>query len=1072
MEHHFQSFKWRCAVTVQRLVRGWLAREKVALEQVLMLTWGDKSLVAHPSEVVEQVPLGQVGNEVSTEPVEIEVSAGLSVLPVAPACDGRAREYRTGCTFVVVEVNGDERWGSLLTLFDTGAMMNTVVRSVVQSGWLYVRGGPDTAAEVESLGGHKVAVGGEVVIPAHAMVYKGQRNDMVATVVDSIPHGVELLIGLPVILNPMFSVHVDMPGWRVYVRALGEVVRLDLVSRMRARRSYGSVSLLSLCSGMCVEGFVALELMMQVERIDAVEFSPVSRAMAQIALPMVRFVMSNDVVLGDRADLADDYFGGVAGPNCVHWSCLRDAPGGYREDGSQTFTACASVLAEKAESCGMNRLLETVQVHRTLKDDERRQAKECGGPLQDLCSREVGGPAGRKRRYFAPGVDFARIERFKHANPDWTAASGWLYRDRPVPCVVASGKRTKCPIYLIRDGGNWNERLCCSDERDRLNPALAAGISCGYGQLKLTSSVRDRANGNAFGADALWAIMRMWEMRPKLGAVLTLANDMRSWPAAEQMAAFRSMSASQRWDYFHRLAADLVMPKLDVAGMVDRMHDAGFQTSAPGFTKSGLGPSCDYCIDLAIRDGSHKEVEWSADLWIVLLFFQKKGRTVVAEFDGATYKKGDILQAMRPLRDYQVLNSAIAAKIPAYWKEFCPTVEGMRSLFPWWCTMLCVHDCANAFHSVLLTEGSKKYCNSRYRDANGKERIVQCVGGDQGISAMALFFPVWVRFGYFHFFGQAWLEGVWWLDFMDDSCIMGDSRTGDAAADARLKCCMMTMVKRLMGMEVSPKQDVSVYAEVEFCGLFWSAAGISMGDDAVQYILGVLGDTPKGVKQARMVRGVIVQAKSGFFFSPEEMIRFNTLMGVITEVIVEAEREGGKYHATAELRAALDELASRLKDQKRRYTNPDELLADGRCLALLGDADPSAIVSTLWLIAKNDANDVDPSDFESATSVLLGMRPKTLTGSALVWHISEKELMVMVYGVRVFGKLVSECVARWALTADQSAWYYSGTGQLVATEAKVCFASDSNAALGMLLALQLPTGRLEHLTPKIERTKG
>ena len=238
-------------------------------------------------------------------------------------------------------------------------------------------------------------------------------------------------------------------------------------------------------------------------------------------------------------------------------------------------------------------------------------------------------------------------------------------------------------------------------------------------------------------------------------------------------------------------------------------------------------------------------------------------------------------------------------------------------------------------------------------------------------------------------------------------------------------------------MEVSPKQDISVYAEVEFCGLFWSAAGISMGDEAVQYILGVLADTPKGVKQARCVRGVIVQAKSGFAFSPDEMIRFNTLMGVITAVIVEAEREGGKYHATAELREALDELGLRLKDQKRRYTNPNDLLGEGRCLALLGDADPSAIVSTLWLVMKSDANDVDPSDFESATSILLGMRPKTLTGSALVWHISEKELMVMVYGVRVFGKLISECVARWALTADQTGWYYSPSGQLVATEAGV-----------------------------------
>ena len=133
-----------------------------------------------------------------------------------------------------------------------------------------------------------------------------------------------------------------------------------------------------------------------------------------------------------------------------------------------------------------------------------------------------------------------------------------------------------------------------------------------------------------------------------------------------------------------------------------------------------------------------------------------------------------MLHAMRPLRDYQVLNSAIAAKIPAWWRELCPTVEAIRSVFPAWCTHMAVHDCKNAFHAIMLTVASRLHCNSRYRDANGREGIIQCIGGDQGISAMALFFPIWVRYGYFSFFGKAWLHDTWFADFQDDTICFGD----------------------------------------------------------------------------------------------------------------------------------------------------------------------------------------------------------------------------------------------------------------------------------------------------------
>ena len=103
-----------------------------------------------------------------------------------------------------------------------------------------------------------------------------------------------------------------------------------------------------------------------------------------------------------------------------------------------------------------------------------------------------------------------------------------------------------------------------------------------------------------------------------------------------------------------------------------------------------------------------------------------------------------------------------------------------------------------------------------------------------------------------------------------------------------------------------------------------------------------------------MVRGVLVQAKSAFDFRPYELLRFAELLAVITACIVEGEASG-KYSTSSEMKDVLQEFAGRLKHQPRRYTNPDRLIGDDRCLALLGDADPSAVVTSLWIIMKANA---------------------------------------------------------------------------------------------------------------------
>ena len=69
---------------------------------------------------------------------------------------------------------------------------------------------------------------------------------------------------------------------------------------------------------------------------------------------------------------------------------------------------------------------------------------------------------------------------------------------------------------------------------------------------------------------------------------------------------------------------------------------------------------------------------------------------------------------------------------------------------------------------------------------------------------VALLFPIWVRFGYNWFLGQAWLEGSWYANFVDDTVVLDR-----AEAECKLKMKISDIIKNFMGLEVSAKQDIS-----------------------------------------------------------------------------------------------------------------------------------------------------------------------------------------------------------------------------------------------------------------------
>ena len=160
---------------------------------------------------------------------------------------------------------------------------------------------------------------------------------------------------------------------------------------------------------------------------------------------------------------------------------------------------------------------------------------------------------------------------------------------------------------------------------------------------------------------------------------------------------------------------------------------------------------------------------------------------------------------------------------------------------------------------------------------------------------------------------------------------------------------MLTIVKRIMGLEVPPKQNMNAYKEVGFYGRWCSAMGICVGDKDVAYILAVLEKDPARVKQARMLRGVLVQGRAAFEFTLAELNEFSRLMKPITEAIRRPEVEG-VWDWTSSCKDSTVAYKDKLKDHRRHYTNPDRVVNKENYMYILGDAGPQAVEVGLWCV--------------------------------------------------------------------------------------------------------------------------
>ena len=115
----------------------------------------------------------------------------------------------------------------------------------------------------------------------------------------------------------------------------------------------------------------------------------------------------------------------------------------------------------------------------------------------------------------------------------------------------------------------------------------------------------------------------------------------------------------------------------------------------------------------------------------------------MAKFDDpywGLYKKGDVLQVVRPLVDKRCVNFATSDWIPIHWGEMSPDrMLEHRKIPPGTCKFK-FYDAKNAYFAVKYAAGSLVLALSKFRLLRKFKVFIRALRGEQGNAWMGIFF--------------------------------------------------------------------------------------------------------------------------------------------------------------------------------------------------------------------------------------------------------------------------------------------------------------------------------------------
>lgn len=99
-----------------------------------------------------------------------------------------------------------------VTTYDTCSMVCCIVESAIDPSWVIT----PSDKWVKGVGGKIVKSSGVVTVPNHSFVYCGSQHDLQCDIIESLPRGIQILIGLPTIVDARYSLVPDLFNYRCY----------------------------------------------------------------------------------------------------------------------------------------------------------------------------------------------------------------------------------------------------------------------------------------------------------------------------------------------------------------------------------------------------------------------------------------------------------------------------------------------------------------------------------------------------------------------------------------------------------------------------------------------------------------------------------------------------------------------------------------------------------------------------------------------------------------------------------------------------------------------------------------
>ena len=184
-----------------------------------------------------------------------------------------------------------------------------------------------------------------------------------------------------------------------------------------------------------------------------------------------------------------------------------------------------------------------------------------------------------------------------------------------------------------------------------------------------------------------------------------IASPYSAMSAEQAEEALSRMTVPEIFATFSSMVEPDFMPRIPV--FVKEGYDIIlFQTRAPGTIPAKLQISADYKVECMVRFGTHKRINYSKDVYLMLMFFKPKLRVGIAEFDGPNCKASDELHAFRPLVDFRASNQA--QYYPVHLIEWSPHNKANIAGIPPGTAHFADHDSKDAYHAMQLEQKGKR----------------------------------------------------------------------------------------------------------------------------------------------------------------------------------------------------------------------------------------------------------------------------------------------------------------------------------------------------------------------------